>query len=253
MTAVSTDDGELGDGMESVRKSRGCGGLEFLPPDLSGATSAFSFASVPFARTVEVLGLSVLPEPGILERRDRKDLDDSLVSVLLNDGYDWKPSGPDLSPVPLEAPESLDDWLPMFSRYQRMLVRKLWRRREGLDGVRARGSGRSPFEDLHSLPLHPSRSDCNVRVPQGAREGDRVCRGRKAAGWRWKTDVPMICPFSKTTGECDRNLAVEAGVDGETPWAPRFCITYRSYRRRGKMNRWSPGLKFDAGPVWRKE
>jgi hypothetical protein len=34
----------------------------------------------------ELLGLSVLPEPGILDRSERNDRDESLVSDLLKEG-----------------------------------------------------------------------------------------------------------------------------------------------------------------------
>lgn len=39
---------------------------------------------------------------------------------------------------------------------------------KGLDGVRVSGcgTGRDAFEYPHSLPLHPSRSDCLWCVPQ---------------------------------------------------------------------------------------
>lgn len=55
-----------------------------LLPDLTDAASDLSF-SVPDIMDIEFRGLSVLV-PGIFDLNDRKDLDDSLVSDLLNDG-----------------------------------------------------------------------------------------------------------------------------------------------------------------------
>jgi hypothetical protein len=56
-----------------------------LLPDLTEAVSAFSES--PLEKTVEFRGLSVVfPAPGILERRERKERDDSLVSERLKDG-----------------------------------------------------------------------------------------------------------------------------------------------------------------------
>jgi hypothetical protein len=81
---VSTDEGEVGDESESARLARVCDDLP-LRPDLTDPASDFSSVS-PFARIAEPLGLSVLPEPGILERRERNEREDSLVSDLLKDG-----------------------------------------------------------------------------------------------------------------------------------------------------------------------
>ncbi len=75
---VSSEDCELGEGTESER-------LERLNPVLDFPLSAFSAPS-PLVRTVELRGLSVLPDPGILDRRARKDRDESLVSDLLKEG-----------------------------------------------------------------------------------------------------------------------------------------------------------------------
>jgi len=80
---VVSEDGELGEGMESARLA-----LDFpFLPDFTEAASNFSGKS-PFASIAEFRGLSVLPEPGIFDRRDRNERDESLVSDLLNDGYD---------------------------------------------------------------------------------------------------------------------------------------------------------------------
>lgn len=106
--AVSMDDWELGDGTESERLARGVAVFPLFP-DFTEATSDLSGIS-PF-KIVEFRGLSVFPEPGILDRRDRKDREDSFVSDLLKEGYDCKPSGPPRSPAPLAldpTPASLD-------------------------------------------------------------------------------------------------------------------------------------------------
>lgn len=88
-------------------------GLPFLPFELAedlfdSARSRFppSFAEIEF------LGLSDLA-PGIFDRSPRKEREDSLVSDLPKEGYDWSPSPPDLSsdvdeallgvPVPFEG------------------------------------------------------------------------------------------------------------------------------------------------------
>jgi hypothetical protein len=108
---VSADEGELGDESESERFARG----DFpLLPDLTEAASDFSGVS-PLVSMAELLGLSVFPEPGILERRERNERDESLVSVLLKEGYDCSTSSP--LPEALEdAPASLELWLPMVSQ-----------------------------------------------------------------------------------------------------------------------------------------
>jgi hypothetical protein len=82
--AVSADAGEPGEGVESERLARLWVDLPLFP-DLTEAASDFSGAS-PFASIAEPRGLSVLAEPGILERRERKDRDESLVSDLLKEG-----------------------------------------------------------------------------------------------------------------------------------------------------------------------
>lgn len=89
-----------------------------LRPDRTEAASFLleSFVASPLAKMVEFLGLSVLPLPGILDRRERKDRDESLVSDLLKDGYDWRggstaPAEPEL--LEPEPPLSLEFWLPI--------------------------------------------------------------------------------------------------------------------------------------------
>jgi hypothetical protein len=83
---ASGDEGELGDGSDSERFAVRLGGERPLLPDLTDdATSGFSGAS-PLVRMAELLGLSVLPEPGILERKERNERDESRVSVLLKEG-----------------------------------------------------------------------------------------------------------------------------------------------------------------------
>ena len=85
-----------------------------LRPDRTDAPSAtlLSPAESPLERRAEFRGLSVLPlEPGILDRRERKDLDESLVSDLLKEGYDWSEASPEgAAPEPLdeEPPPSLE-------------------------------------------------------------------------------------------------------------------------------------------------
>ena len=62
--------------------------LGFPLPDLTEATSDLSAEASPFPleMMVEFRGLSVFPVPGILDRRDRKEREDSLVSDLLKEG-----------------------------------------------------------------------------------------------------------------------------------------------------------------------
>lgn len=78
-----------------------------LLPDRTEAASPVS----PLA-TMEFLGLSVLPLPGILDRNPRKDRVESLVSDLLKEGYDWRAS-PEPAPFLEEEPPSLEVWLPI--------------------------------------------------------------------------------------------------------------------------------------------
>lgn len=83
-----------------------------LRPERTEAASALlSFDESPFAKLEDERGLSVLIFPGILDRSERNDRDDSLVSDLLKDGYDWRVS-PLEAPVPLDEP-SLEAWLPI--------------------------------------------------------------------------------------------------------------------------------------------
>jgi len=121
MVAVSMEDGDSGEGIESVRLTARLKPDFPLFPDFTDAASDFSGAS-PLESIVEFLGLSVFPEPGILDRRERKERDESLVSDLLKEGYDCNGSEGlrSLLPVDFEdpAPASLDAWLPIVSRYQ---------------------------------------------------------------------------------------------------------------------------------------
>ncbi len=59
-----------------------------LFPDFTDAASDLSAEASPFPleRMVEFRGLSVFPLPGILDRRDRNEREDSFVSDLLNEG-----------------------------------------------------------------------------------------------------------------------------------------------------------------------
>jgi len=82
--AVSSEVGEVGEGTESERLVRATGDL--LPlPGTTEVVSSFSSKS-PLESIVELLGLSVLLDPGILDRRERKEREESLVSDLLKDG-----------------------------------------------------------------------------------------------------------------------------------------------------------------------
>jgi hypothetical protein len=79
---VGPDNGESG---ASVRLALEIAGRELFP-DLRDAESDLSTMVSPLLNPdVELRGLSVLP-PGILDLSPRKDLIDSLVSALLNDG-----------------------------------------------------------------------------------------------------------------------------------------------------------------------
>jgi hypothetical protein len=157
--AVSADEGELGEGSESERLTLLCGDLPLFP-DLTEAASDLSGTSL-LDSMAELLGLSVLPEPGILERSERNERDESLVSDRLKEGYDCKTSSLLAAGLEDAAPASLELWLPMVSQCQRGSNSGM-EKVKGLDGVRVSGcgSGRVAFEYPHSLPLHPSRSDC---------------------------------------------------------------------------------------------
>lgn len=110
----TVDDGEVGviAGSDDL-----CREKRPLLPDLTDPASDLSPDS-PFDIRAEFLGLSVLPEePGILDLRALNDLVESLVSDLLNEGYDWRPSGV-RSPVLCgldELPPSLDVWFPIVA------------------------------------------------------------------------------------------------------------------------------------------
>lgn len=103
------DDGEVG-----VMAGSECLDLEFRPdlPDLMVSLSDLSPS--PLDSRAELRGLSLFPEPGILDRRALKDLVESLVSDLLKEGRDWRPSGP-AELVGLDVLPSLDGWLPIAS------------------------------------------------------------------------------------------------------------------------------------------
>jgi len=89
-----------------------------LFPDLTDATSDLSTSDSPFE--VEFLGLSVF-EPGIFDRSDLNDREDSFVSDLLKEGREER-VGPLLSTevdetvaLGVEVPEPpFDGWLPIF-------------------------------------------------------------------------------------------------------------------------------------------
>lgn len=87
---VSMDEGDVGETAGSECLDLEC--RRSLLPDLTEAESDFSTS--PLDSRAEFRGLSVLPEPGILDRKVLKDLDESLVSDLLNEGSELMPSGP---------------------------------------------------------------------------------------------------------------------------------------------------------------
>lgn len=83
-----------------------------LRPERTEAASAvLSLGESPFPKLAEARGLSVLTLPGIFDRSERNDREDSLVSDLLKDGYDWRAS-PLAAPDPFEEP-SFEFWLPI--------------------------------------------------------------------------------------------------------------------------------------------
>jgi hypothetical protein len=74
-------------GGRSLRLARDALDRPLLADRTEAASAAFSAVVSPFDNKVEFLGLSVLALlPGILERRDRNDRDDSLVSDRLKEG-----------------------------------------------------------------------------------------------------------------------------------------------------------------------
>lgn len=82
--------------------------------DLIDAASDRSTGESPL-RMAEERGLSLLPDPGILERSDRNERVESFVSERLKEGYDCI-SGPDDledEPPPLL---SLEPWLPILPK-----------------------------------------------------------------------------------------------------------------------------------------
>jgi len=112
------DSGESGSMVESGRLTLETPDLA-LRPDLTDAASDFSTAAAaaasPLDSKVEFLGLSVFPPPGILDRKERNERVESLVSDLLKLGYDCRLS-PGPPPPPLEPP-SLEVWFPIADRY----------------------------------------------------------------------------------------------------------------------------------------
>lgn len=87
--------------------------LNFLPDLLDLSVSESDLSPSPLDNKAEFRGLSVL-FPGIFDRKVLKDLADSLVSDLLNDGKDCSASGPPAL-VGLDALPSFDGWLPIAS------------------------------------------------------------------------------------------------------------------------------------------
>lgn len=104
---VSIDDGDVGDIAGSDDLVR-----EFRPDRLDLIVSLSDLSISPLGSSAEFRGLSFFPEPGILDRRALKDLVESLVSDLLKDGKDCRPSGP-AELLGRDAPPSLDGWLPI--------------------------------------------------------------------------------------------------------------------------------------------
>lgn len=103
---VSAEEGEVGDiaGSECL----------VLRPDLLDRIVSLSDRSPsPFDRRAELRGLSVLLEPGIFDRRVLKDLVESLVSDLLKEGKEGRPSGPAALLGRDVLLPSLDGWLPI--------------------------------------------------------------------------------------------------------------------------------------------
>ena len=92
-----------------------------LFPDRKEAASDLSTRVSPLLNPdAELRGLSVLPLPGILDLNPRKDRFDSLVSDLLNDGYDWRLSKSlfkevcDAPPLGVDVPEPFEGWFPIL-------------------------------------------------------------------------------------------------------------------------------------------
>lgn len=97
---IGSEVGDAGDCADEADIAR----FDLEPPDLAlvvdfmDATSdrsplAGTAPSVPASADMDVLGLSVLPFPGIFDLiAPLMEREDSFVSVLLNDGYDCSPS-----------------------------------------------------------------------------------------------------------------------------------------------------------------
>jgi len=87
------------------------------PERTEAASSVLSLLDSPLGSRLEFLGLStfkvlLLLLPGILDRKERSDREDSLVSDLLMEGYVCRASEPE--PLPEEEPPpSLEAWLPI--------------------------------------------------------------------------------------------------------------------------------------------
>ena len=85
-----------------------------LLPDLMDPVSFGSPGPSPLESIAELRGLSVFPDPGILDRSDLKDRVESLVSVLAKEGYCCRSPGPELGLLPGAAPPSFELWLPIL-------------------------------------------------------------------------------------------------------------------------------------------
>lgn len=89
-------------GGRSLRLARETLERPLLPDRTDAVSAALSPPDSPFERMAEFLGLSVFP--GILDRRDLNDRDESFVSERLKDGRDWRAPSPELEEPPsLEA------------------------------------------------------------------------------------------------------------------------------------------------------
>ncbi len=94
----STDDAiDVGEEAESERLRRESGGRDdrLVRDDLIELASDLSVGGSPFESMVEDRGLSFFELPGILDRSERNDRVESLVSERLKEGYDCRPSGAD--------------------------------------------------------------------------------------------------------------------------------------------------------------
>lgn len=84
-----------------------------LLPDLMDPVSFGSPGPSPLESIAELRGLSVLLEPGILDRKDLKDRVESLVSDLEKEGYCCRSPGPD-APLLWDPPPSFELPLPII-------------------------------------------------------------------------------------------------------------------------------------------